>query len=171
MEKATISDLKNQLSAYLAKVRAGASVLILDRDQPVARIYAQLGQETLAQRTARQADLARHLGQRGRGVGIGGVEQRAGLGHRPAEAEVRLPVAWLAPLARTEARRLRRLGRGVEVDVAAQRRTGRARRQAIDPGCLHREPEPAVVDAVAPLDGVPAGFRIGKDGSGEGHGG
>ena len=38
MEKATISDLKNQLSAYLAKVRAGASVLILDRDQPVARL-------------------------------------------------------------------------------------------------------------------------------------
>ena len=38
MGKATISDLKNQLSAYLAKVRAGASVLILDRDQPVARL-------------------------------------------------------------------------------------------------------------------------------------
>jgi antitoxin (DNA-binding transcriptional repressor) of toxin-antitoxin stability system len=38
MEKATISDLKNQLSAYLAKVKAGASVLILDRDQPVARL-------------------------------------------------------------------------------------------------------------------------------------
>ena len=38
MEKATISDLKNQLSAYLAKVKAGSSVLILDRDQPVARL-------------------------------------------------------------------------------------------------------------------------------------
>ena len=38
MEKATISDLKNQLSAYLAKVKAGASVLILDRDQPIARL-------------------------------------------------------------------------------------------------------------------------------------
>lgn len=36
MEKATISELKNQLSAYLAKVKAGASVLILDRDKPIA---------------------------------------------------------------------------------------------------------------------------------------
>ena len=38
MEKATISELKNRLSAYLKKVRAGHSVLIFDRDQPVARL-------------------------------------------------------------------------------------------------------------------------------------
>jgi antitoxin (DNA-binding transcriptional repressor) of toxin-antitoxin stability system len=38
MEKATISQLKNRLSAYLEKVRAGGTVLILDRDQPIARI-------------------------------------------------------------------------------------------------------------------------------------
>ena len=38
MEKATISQLKNRLSAYLRKVKAGESVLILERDQPVARI-------------------------------------------------------------------------------------------------------------------------------------
>ncbi|HYC35571.1 MAG TPA: hypothetical protein VEC19_04060 [Usitatibacter sp.] len=38
MLKATISELKNSLSAYLAKVRAGQSVVIFDRDQPVARI-------------------------------------------------------------------------------------------------------------------------------------
>jgi len=38
MEKATISQLKNRLSAYLAKVRAGATILILDRDRPVARL-------------------------------------------------------------------------------------------------------------------------------------
>jgi prevent-host-death family protein len=38
MEKATISQLKNRLSAYLKKVRAGDSILILDRDQPIARI-------------------------------------------------------------------------------------------------------------------------------------
>jgi antitoxin (DNA-binding transcriptional repressor) of toxin-antitoxin stability system len=30
--------VKNRLSAYLKKVRAGESVLILDRDQPIARI-------------------------------------------------------------------------------------------------------------------------------------
>ena len=38
MQKATISELKNRLSAYLQKVRAGETVLILDRDQPIARI-------------------------------------------------------------------------------------------------------------------------------------
>ena len=38
MEKATISQIKNQLSAYLKKVRAGETVLILDRDQPIARL-------------------------------------------------------------------------------------------------------------------------------------
>lgn len=38
MEKATISQLKNRLSAYLKKVRAGDTVLILDRDEPIARI-------------------------------------------------------------------------------------------------------------------------------------
>ena len=40
MERATISQIKNQLSAYLRKVRAGETVLILDRDEPVARLEA-----------------------------------------------------------------------------------------------------------------------------------
>jgi prevent-host-death family protein len=38
MEKATISQMRNHLSAYLQKVRAGESVLILDRNTPVARL-------------------------------------------------------------------------------------------------------------------------------------
>jgi prevent-host-death family protein len=38
MEKATISELKNKLSAYLKKVRSGATVLIYDRDQPIATL-------------------------------------------------------------------------------------------------------------------------------------
>jgi prevent-host-death family protein len=38
MEKATISELKNKLSAYLQKVRSGQVVVIYDRDQPVARL-------------------------------------------------------------------------------------------------------------------------------------
>ncbi len=38
MEKVTISELKNQLSALLKKVRAGESVLILDRNRPIARL-------------------------------------------------------------------------------------------------------------------------------------
>ena len=38
MKKATISELKNGLSAYLRRVRAGEKVLILDRDRVVARL-------------------------------------------------------------------------------------------------------------------------------------
>ena len=38
MEKTTISRLKARLSAYLRKVRAGQTILILDRDEPVARL-------------------------------------------------------------------------------------------------------------------------------------
>lgn len=38
MEKATVSKLKNSLSAYLRKVRAGQPVVIYDRDLPIARI-------------------------------------------------------------------------------------------------------------------------------------
>ncbi|MGD0493951.1 MAG: type II toxin-antitoxin system prevent-host-death family antitoxin [Steroidobacteraceae bacterium] len=38
MEKATISKLKNNLSAYLRKVRAGQAVVIYDRDVPIARL-------------------------------------------------------------------------------------------------------------------------------------
>jgi antitoxin (DNA-binding transcriptional repressor) of toxin-antitoxin stability system len=40
MEKATISELKNQLSAYLKKVRSGQTILIYDRDEPIARLEA-----------------------------------------------------------------------------------------------------------------------------------
>jgi prevent-host-death family protein len=38
MEKATISKLKDNLSAYLRKVRAGHAVVIYDRNVPVARL-------------------------------------------------------------------------------------------------------------------------------------
>lgn len=38
MEQATISQLKNRLSAYLRIVKAGGSVLVFDRDEPVARL-------------------------------------------------------------------------------------------------------------------------------------
>lgn len=43
MEKATISELKNRLSEYLKKVRAGQTVLIFDREQPVARLERVTG--------------------------------------------------------------------------------------------------------------------------------
>jgi len=38
MDKATVSRLKNNLSAYLRKVRAGQTVVIYDRDVPIARL-------------------------------------------------------------------------------------------------------------------------------------
>lgn len=34
----TISEVKSRLSAYLKKVRAGETILILDRNQPVAKL-------------------------------------------------------------------------------------------------------------------------------------
>jgi antitoxin (DNA-binding transcriptional repressor) of toxin-antitoxin stability system len=38
MKRAKIADLKNNLSRYLDHVRSGGSVLVLDRDQPIAQI-------------------------------------------------------------------------------------------------------------------------------------
>jgi prevent-host-death family protein len=38
MKKATISDAKNNLSAYLDFVRRGETVIIMDRNCPVARL-------------------------------------------------------------------------------------------------------------------------------------
>jgi prevent-host-death family protein len=38
MKTATISETKNRLSELLARVKQGETVLILDRDKPVARI-------------------------------------------------------------------------------------------------------------------------------------
>ncbi len=38
MERATVSKLKDNLSAYLRKVRAGQTVVIYDRDVPIACI-------------------------------------------------------------------------------------------------------------------------------------
>ncbi len=38
MKRATISETKNHLSALIDRVRHGDTVLIVDRDQPVARL-------------------------------------------------------------------------------------------------------------------------------------
>ena len=43
--RANISELKNNLSAYVAQVRAGETVLILDRHTPVARLVALDGND------------------------------------------------------------------------------------------------------------------------------
>src|SRR5262249_45930552 len=102
--------------------------LALARHQPVARIDAELGQEALAERVGAESDLARHFGERRRCIAVSRIEQRAGLGDRLAEAESGLPLARLAALAGPEARLFRSLGRGVEIDVLAQRGTGRTGR-------------------------------------------
>jgi antitoxin (DNA-binding transcriptional repressor) of toxin-antitoxin stability system len=62
MEKATISQLKNRLSAYLRKVRAGATIVILDRDEPIARlerIEASAGLDDRAARLEKAGILSR----------------------------------------------------------------------------------------------------------------
>lgn len=38
MERASVSKLKNNLSAYLRKVRAGHAVVIYDRNVPIAKL-------------------------------------------------------------------------------------------------------------------------------------
>jgi antitoxin (DNA-binding transcriptional repressor) of toxin-antitoxin stability system len=43
MDRVTISQLKNSLSAYLRKVRAGETVLILDREEPIAMLQRVAG--------------------------------------------------------------------------------------------------------------------------------
>ena len=52
MEKASVSHLKNNLSAYLRKVRAGHAIVIYDREVPIARLEriesAGLGSDQLA---------------------------------------------------------------------------------------------------------------------------
>lgn len=53
MEKATISQLKNHLSAYLRKVRAGHTVVIFDRDRPVARLEQVRDDSDLDERLVR----------------------------------------------------------------------------------------------------------------------
>jgi antitoxin (DNA-binding transcriptional repressor) of toxin-antitoxin stability system len=57
MKKATISQTKNSLSAYLELVKRGETILILDRDRPIARLVpveaARRGDD------ARLADLER----------------------------------------------------------------------------------------------------------------
>jgi len=38
MEKVSVSKLKNQLSAYLKKVEAGQTLIVTDRNRPVAQL-------------------------------------------------------------------------------------------------------------------------------------
>lgn len=56
MERVTIGKLKNQLSAYLRKVKAGETVIVCDRNTPIARIMSietEKSPETSEDRVAR----------------------------------------------------------------------------------------------------------------------
>ena len=69
MKSAKIADLKNNLSRYLEHVKAGGSVLVLERDEPVAQIVPLHGSRGV--RAGRDVRLAR-LERRGvirRGAG------------------------------------------------------------------------------------------------------
>lgn len=66
MNSVNIADLKNNLSRYLARVREGAELTVLDRETPVARILpfaprpvatAKSGAATSAEREAVRAHL------------------------------------------------------------------------------------------------------------------
>ncbi|MGB5132745.1 MAG: type II toxin-antitoxin system prevent-host-death family antitoxin [Steroidobacteraceae bacterium] len=53
MERVSISRLKDQLSAYLKKVQAGQTVVVTDRNQPVAQLTPIPPQESEDERVAR----------------------------------------------------------------------------------------------------------------------
>ncbi len=56
MERVAIGKLKNQLSAYLRKVKAGETVIVCDRNTPIARlepISEKENEEILAQLAAK----------------------------------------------------------------------------------------------------------------------
>jgi prevent-host-death family protein len=53
MEHVSISQLKDQLSAYLKRVQAGETVLVTDRNKPVARLEPILEPTTDEARVAR----------------------------------------------------------------------------------------------------------------------
>ena len=95
MERVTISELKNRLSAYIKKARAGHTILIFDRDEPVARLEAIRPDDRASDRLARL--------------------ERAGLVRRPASS---LPLKAL----RAKAARPRR---SVVQALVEERREGR----------------------------------------------
>jgi prevent-host-death family protein len=53
METVSISRLKDQLSAYLQKVRRGQTVVVTDRNKPVAQLTPVVAKESDDERLAR----------------------------------------------------------------------------------------------------------------------
>ena len=52
MKKAKIAELRNGLSRYLDHVRAGGSVIVYDRDTPIAEIVPMTRRKIAAKRTS-----------------------------------------------------------------------------------------------------------------------
>lgn len=53
MRQVSISQLKDQLSAYLKKVRAGETVVVMDRNTPVAQLTPLPSRQDVSERIAR----------------------------------------------------------------------------------------------------------------------
>lgn len=95
MIRATISELKNGLSAYLRQVRSGESVLVLDRKTPVARLVpAGYGAEAREQRALYETEMVRELADEAKLARL----ERAGIvvRHRAAEP-LDIVRSWQSP--------------------------------------------------------------------------
>lgn len=53
MKRASVSELKASLSAYLVGVKRGEEVLVTERGRPIARVVPATGAEDATDRTAR----------------------------------------------------------------------------------------------------------------------
>ncbi len=76
MEKVSISELKNRLSEYLQKVRAGTTVLVLDRNRPVARIE-RVGPDSMHDDRARRLERAGIVRRGSRRMPLAMLRERA----------------------------------------------------------------------------------------------
>ncbi|MBI2217815.1 MAG: type II toxin-antitoxin system prevent-host-death family antitoxin [Candidatus Rokubacteria bacterium] len=71
MKRVKIAELKNNLSRYLAQVQAGNTVIVLDRDRPVAKIVPLEPADLPADDDERLAELERQgLIRRGNPAGV-----------------------------------------------------------------------------------------------------
>jgi prevent-host-death family protein len=67
MKTAMVSELKSKLSAYLAEVRGGASIVVYDRNTPIARLVPfqeELDDLVIIEASAPPAELKRIKGVR-----------------------------------------------------------------------------------------------------------
>jgi prevent-host-death family protein len=74
MTVATITELKNRLSAYIDRVKAGETILVLDRGVPVARLEPAVTSDDPSGRLERLARAG--LLRAGKGKGVGEILDR-----------------------------------------------------------------------------------------------